>query len=116
MSWFNIASTLNCDLYISCNLDIGDIYLEQEKYKEAAEYYEKVLVQDTEHPWALPSWYYATVIQNKSSWRLLASYYEENPFNQKARSLYIEALKKLPEKIFKDFLPPFQGLYIHGKS
>lgn len=42
----------------SCLLEIGDIHLEQDRYAGALEAYEKVLVKDSEHQWALPSAFY----------------------------------------------------------
>ncbi|MCL2849100.1 MAG: tetratricopeptide repeat protein [Micrococcales bacterium] len=42
----------------TCFLDIGDTYLEQDRWAEALTAYETVLAKDSAHQWALPSAFY----------------------------------------------------------
>ncbi|MGE3803604.1 MAG: tetratricopeptide repeat protein [Gemmataceae bacterium] len=43
---------------LTCFLEIGDIRLEQDRYADALEAYEKALALDERHQWALPSAFY----------------------------------------------------------
>jgi len=43
---------------LTCWLEVGDIRLEQDRWSEALEAYDKVLAKDAQHQWALPSAFY----------------------------------------------------------
>lgn len=106
LEWYERAASLepgNETTY----LDVGDIELDRERYRQAAEAYNKACIIVDEHPWGYPSLLFArrmAGIDEEENEAALSAYAEEYPENDRAR--YLAEWAGMQGRVrFVDFLP-----------
>lgn len=106
LEWYDRAAALEPENETTY-LDVGDIQMDREHYREAAEAYDKACIIVDEHPWGYPSLLFARKmagIDEEENEAALIVYAGEHPENDRAQYLAEWAAMQGQER-FVDFLP-----------
>lgn len=106
LEWYDRAADLEPENETTY-LDVGDIHLDREHFREAAEAYNKACIIVDEHPWGYPSLLFArrmAGIDEQENEAALVAYAEVHPENDRARYL-VEWVRMQGQERFVDFLP-----------
>ncbi len=105
---------------LAARLEAADMFFDRQQWDEACQWYQQVLEEHPDHPWALPSWLYGQWRQNNEQqhldriWRML----DEGATSRRAYELYERCtpyLGFLPEpdgvtaQFIRQILPQMEG-------